>query len=86
MREPRTPLGETQRLEVCRDGCYPYEREAVFYRRETDGWYIRFPSASDEFELYARPEATDRTVKQLIRKQFDSTYSVNPDSPEAFHE
>jgi len=47
------------------------EYETIRYRRLEDGWYVDDGSG---FEVYADREASERTIRQLINKEYDETY------------
>lgn len=81
MREQKPPIGETQRITVTREGeteAYEDREEAtVLYHRRDDGWYVSTPD-DDGYWRFARPEARDRDVRQLINKKWCLLYG-DPD-------
>lgn len=54
-------------------GDYPYEPARIDYERRADGWYVD-ANEGEGFERFALPEARERDVRQLIRKEYDVTY------------
>jgi hypothetical protein len=53
------------------------ETAVVRYRKQEDGWYVQTPKDA-EFRVFARPEASDVDVVQLINKKWDARYG-DPD-------
>lgn len=45
--------------------------EYEFELREGDGWYL---DVGDGMEPFAHPDANERMVRQLIRKELDALY------------
>ena len=57
---------------VREDGVDP-ETAAIRYRRASSGWEVQTPADSG-FRSFARPEAHERDIRQLIAKTWDSRY------------
>ena len=52
----------------------PYEEqhyEQIRYKKRGDAWYI---NVSGEWEAFADKEASQRTIEQIIRKEYDCRY------------
>lgn len=59
---------------VNRDG----DDSPVYFHKKDDGWYV-MTVENKKFWLFATPEASERDVRQLIRKKWCEDYTVDPD-------
>lgn len=66
-------------VQVNRGTALDRDNEPVHYEERPDGWYIKVPGARD-WQKFAVSDANERTVRQLIHKEFDSGYAVEPTS------
>lgn len=64
-------------VQVNRGTALNRDSQPVRYEQRSDGWYIKVPGAR-EWQKFAQKSANERTVRQLIHKEFDTDYAVEP--------
>jgi len=66
-----------ERCTVVRTDDMDPDTAVVRYRERADGWYVQTP-VDAEFRTFAKKEATEHDVIQLINKKWDARYG-DPD-------
>lgn len=69
--------GTYGKVQVRRGDIVEGRTETVEYEKRSDGWYIKVPGAR-KWQKFAAPQANERMVRQLIHKEFDSSFAVDP--------